>query len=78
MDYVQCQVFYIKLLQSAAIVNTSKKRYKGICETTFKKRYANYEKPFNLIKSKNRIYRTLEFKTKTTSPETYMGNQRTV
>ena len=26
---------------------------KGICETTFKKRYANHKKSFNLIKSKN-------------------------
>ena len=26
-------------------------RYKGICETTFKKRYANHKKSFNLIKS---------------------------
>ena len=29
------------------------KRYKGICETTFKKRYANHKKSFNLINSKN-------------------------
>ena len=29
------------------------KRYKGICETTFKKCYANHKKSFNLIKSKN-------------------------
>ena len=29
------------------------KRYKGICETTFKKRYANHKNSFNLIKSKN-------------------------
>ena len=29
-----------------------KQRYKGICEKTFKKRYANH-KTFNLIKSKN-------------------------
>ena len=28
------------------------KRYKGICETTFKKRYANHKNSFNLIKSK--------------------------
>ena len=27
------------------------KSYKGICETTFKKRYANHKKSFNLIKS---------------------------
>ena len=29
------------------------KRYKGICETTFKKRYANHKKSFILINSKN-------------------------
>ena len=29
------------------------KKYKGICETTFKKRYANHKKSLNLIKSKN-------------------------
>ena len=28
------------------------KRYNGICETTFKKRYANHKKSFNLIKFK--------------------------
>ena len=31
----------------------NQKRYKGICDTTFKKRYANHKKPLNLIKSKN-------------------------
>ena len=29
------------------------KAYKGICETTFKKLYANHKKSFNLIKSIN-------------------------
>ena len=29
------------------------KRYKEICETNFKKRYANHKKSFNLIKFKN-------------------------
>ena len=29
------------------------KRYKGICETTFKKSYVNHKKSFNVIKSKN-------------------------
>ena len=28
------------------------KRYKGICETPFKKRYAKHKKSFKLIKSK--------------------------
>ena len=37
------------------------KRYKGICETTFKKRYANHKKSFNLIKSKNDINLSLEY-----------------
>ena len=29
------------------------KRYKGICQKTFKKRYANHKKSFNFINSKN-------------------------
>ena len=29
------------------------KFYKGICETTFKKRYANHKKSFNVEKNKN-------------------------
>ena len=29
------------------------KLYKGICETTFKKRYANHKKSFNVEKNKN-------------------------
>ena len=29
------------------------KLYKGICETTFKKRYANHKKSFNAEKNKN-------------------------
>ena len=37
------------------------KRYKGICETTFKKRYANHKKSFNLIKSKNDITLSIEY-----------------
>ena len=37
------------------------KRYKEICETTFKKRYANHKKSFNLIKSKNDINLSLEY-----------------
>ena len=42
-------------------------RYKGICETTFKKRYASRKKLLNLIKSKNdtilsREYWTLKYK----------------
>ena len=28
------------------------KQYKGICETTFKKRYANHKKSFNVEKNK--------------------------
>ena len=37
------------------------KRYKGICETTFKKRYANHKKSFNLINSKNDITLSVEY-----------------
>ena len=44
------------LYQATIKCNDSKykqKIYKEICETTFKKRYANQEKPFDLINSKN-------------------------
>ena len=37
------------------------KRYKGICETTFKKRYTNHKKSFNLIKSKNDTTLSIEY-----------------
>ena len=37
------------------------KRYKEICETTFKKRYANHKKSFNLINSKNDITLSVEY-----------------
>ena len=37
------------------------KRYKGICETTFKKRYANHKRSFNLIKSKNDTTLSIEY-----------------
>ena len=37
------------------------KRYKGICETTFKKRYANHKKSFNLINSKNDTSLSVEY-----------------
>ena len=37
------------------------KRYKGICETTFKKRYANHKKSFSLIKSKNDTILSIEY-----------------
>ena len=37
------------------------KRYKAICETTFKKRCANYKKSFNLIKSKNDTTLSMEY-----------------
>ena len=37
------------------------KRHKGICETTFKKRYANHKKSFNLIKSKNDTTLSIEY-----------------
>ena len=37
------------------------KRCKGICETAFKKRYANHKKSFNLIKSKNDTTLSIEY-----------------
>ena len=37
------------------------KRYKGICETTFKKRYGNHKKSFNLINSKNDTTLSVEY-----------------
>ena len=44
------------LYQATITSNNTKykeKRYKGICETTFKKRYANHKKSFNIISYKN-------------------------
>ena len=45
------------ILDQATIkCNNSKykqKRFQGICETTFKKGYADHKRSFNLIKSKN-------------------------
>ena len=37
------------------------KRYKRICETTFKKRYANHRKSFNLSKSENGTTLSIEY-----------------
>ena len=37
------------------------KRYKGLCETTFQKRYANHKKSFNLSKSKNDTILSIEY-----------------
>ena len=53
MDYVERQAFYIKLLKKCSDSKYKQKRNKGICETTFKKRYANHKKSFNLINSRN-------------------------
>ena len=36
-------------------------RYKGSCETTFQKRYANHKKSFNLIKSKSDNTLSIEY-----------------
>ena len=36
-------------------------RYKEICKTTFKKRYANHIKSFNLINSKNDTTLSIEY-----------------
>ena len=59
------------------------KRHKGICKTTLKKRYANHQKSFNLIKSKNDTTLSSEYwnlKKKqaprlTWEPETYVGTR---
>ena len=37
------------------------KLYKGICETTFKKRYANHKKSFNAEKNKNDTKLSIEY-----------------
>ena len=37
------------------------KKYKGICKTTLEKRYANPQKSFNLIKSKNDTTLSVEY-----------------
>ena len=37
------------------------KLYKGICETTFKKRYANHKKSFNVEKNKNNTKLSTEY-----------------
>ena len=38
-----------------------RKRYKGVCEMSFKKRYANHKKSFNIIKSKNDTSLSMEY-----------------
>ena len=53
MDYVERQAFYIKLLKKCSDSKYKQKWNKGICEMTFKKRYANHKKSFNLINSRN-------------------------
>ena len=40
------------------------KRFKGICETTFKKLYVNHKNSFNLIKSKNDTTLSIEYWTR--------------
>ena len=52
------------LYQTTIRYNDSKykqKRYKGICETTFKKCYTNHKKLFNLINSKNDTTLSIEY-----------------
>ena len=52
------------------------KGFKGICEKTFKKRYADHKKSLNLVKSNNDlIYGIWVFKA---SPKTDMGDQKIV
>ena len=58
-----------------------KQNDKGICETILRKHYTNHKKSFNLlIKSKNDTTLSIEYWTLTeaASPETYLGNKRTV
>ena len=38
------------------------KRYKGICEMTFNKRYANHKKSFNWVNSKNYTILSVEYR----------------
>ena len=52
------------LYQATIKCNDSKykqKGYKGICETNFKKCFANHKKTFNLIKSKNDTNLSIEY-----------------
>ena len=52
------------LYQAAVKYSDSKykqKRYKRICETTFKKYYANHKNSFNLIKSENDTTLSIEY-----------------
>ena len=64
-----CPMYGICLTSSIlyqATINCSdskykQKRYKRICETTFKKRYANQRKSFNLSKSENDSTLSIEY-----------------
>ena len=46
-------MFYTTLEQVVTTKHCIKDLYKGICETTFKKRYANHKKSFNAERNKN-------------------------
>ena len=80
MDYVQRQVFYIKLPQNAAIVNTNKRGTKesvkrhlrNIIQTT-----KNHSTQLILKMTPPYLWNT-GLKTKKTSPEASMGNQRII
>ena len=54
------------------------KRYKGIVETTFKERYANHKKTFNLINSKNDTTLSTEYWTlnKSSNPRYLHGKSK--
>ena len=70
------------LYQATVKSNSSKcrqKRCKEICQTNFKNHYTNQKQSFNLNMSKHDASLVIAlWTTKTSSPKTYMGNQRTV
>ena len=51
------------------------KLYKGICETTFKKRYANHKKSFNVEKNKNDTKLSTEY-WKLANKKLHQGNYK--
>ena len=60
MDYVYCQVFYIKLPWNAVIVNTNKKDRKESVKQHLRN-YANHKESFNAIKSNNGTTLSIEY-----------------
>ena len=56
--------------------NYKPKLYKGSCETSFKKRYSNRKKSFNVLLYKQAINRILELKKEATEPTDTLENKR--